>query len=267
MARVYALRGTDLRAVLDLVYQLGADASWTTDPPPRLLAALGRLIGADVSSYTRVDHRTSTLTGAVVVPAERNMAGSPAFKAAFDQHPGLSAYRTGRLRLGVAAAMTDLASEAQLRRLPLYRDFYRPLGTIDQLLCMVTLDRRHGTALALNRSRRGFSDRDRAVLDLFTPHLAQAVAHRRRTTELTEAVHRLSRRADRLDTAFAALPGLTRAERAVVEQAATGLSDRDIGRNLTISPRTVQKHLENVYRKLGVSGRASLVGLLSRETS
>ena len=38
---------------------------------------------------------------------------------------------------------------------------------------------------------------------------------------------------------------------------ARGKSNRDIGDILGLSPRTVNKHLEQVYAKLGVENRAS----------
>jgi DNA-binding CsgD family transcriptional regulator len=38
---------------------------------------------------------------------------------------------------------------------------------------------------------------------------------------------------------------------------ARGKSNRDIGEILGISPRTVNKHLEQVFMKLGVENRAS----------
>jgi DNA-binding CsgD family transcriptional regulator len=38
---------------------------------------------------------------------------------------------------------------------------------------------------------------------------------------------------------------------------ARGKSNRDIGDILGLSPRTVNKHLEQVYSKLGVENRAS----------
>ena len=38
---------------------------------------------------------------------------------------------------------------------------------------------------------------------------------------------------------------------------ARGKSNRDIGEILGLSPRTVNKHLEQVYMKLGVENRAS----------
>ncbi|MFD7261359.1 AAA family ATPase [Streptomyces sp. NPDC059874] len=54
---------------------------------------------------------------------------------------------------------------------------------------------------------------------------------------------------------------LTAQELQVVRLAATGMSNRDIGARLFISPRTVGYHLSNAYPKLGVASRATLAGL------
>ncbi|KKB80016.1 LuxR family transcriptional regulator [Devosia soli] len=51
--------------------------------------------------------------------------------------------------------------------------------------------------------------------------------------------------------------GLTRRESEVLLWIARGKSNRDIGEILGLSPRTVNKHLEQVYAKLGVENRAS----------
>ena len=60
--------------------------------------------------------------------------------------------------------------------------------------------------------------------------------------------------------------GLTRREGDVLSGAAAGLSDAEIGAELFISTRTVQKHLEHVYRKLGVRDRDSAAAVaLGRE--
>jgi DNA-binding NarL/FixJ family response regulator len=48
---------------------------------------------------------------------------------------------------------------------------------------------------------------------------------------------------------------VTRREAAVLDLLARGLTDRQIARRLAISPRTVEKHLEHAYPKLGVHGR------------
>lgn len=51
--------------------------------------------------------------------------------------------------------------------------------------------------------------------------------------------------------------GLTERESEVLLWLARGKSNQDIGQILTMSPRTVNKHLEQVFRKLGVENRTS----------
>jgi DNA-binding CsgD family transcriptional regulator len=50
---------------------------------------------------------------------------------------------------------------------------------------------------------------------------------------------------------------LTGREAEVLLWIAQGKSNRDIGEILGLSPRTVNKHLEQIYQKLGVENRAS----------
>lgn len=57
--------------------------------------------------------------------------------------------------------------------------------------------------------------------------------------------------------------GLGSRERQVAGLAAAGRSFKEIAKDLGISPATVNNHLANIYRKLGVRNRAGLVTLLS----
>ncbi|WP_445168018.1 AAA family ATPase [Mycolicibacterium sp. Dal123E01] len=59
---------------------------------------------------------------------------------------------------------------------------------------------------------------------------------------------------------------LTGAERQVAENAAAGLSNKQIAATLYLSPKTVEMYLSNAYRKLGIRSRAQLAGRL-RELS
>jgi DNA-binding CsgD family transcriptional regulator len=56
----------------------------------------------------------------------------------------------------------------------------------------------------------------------------------------------------------------TRAEREVVRHVVHGLSNREIGKLLFVSARTVETHLGHVYSKLGVSSRVELTGVVMR---
>jgi DNA-binding NarL/FixJ family response regulator len=83
---------------------------------------------------------------------------------------------------------------------------------------------------------------------------------------LFETMCLLSLRADdaqapsRLSTA-----SLTPRETEVLSWIAKGKTNRDVGEILGMSPRTVNKHLEHVFEKLGVETRAAAAALASRE--
>jgi DNA-binding CsgD family transcriptional regulator len=57
---------------------------------------------------------------------------------------------------------------------------------------------------------------------------------------------------------------LTQREAEVLMWIARGKSNRDIAEILTLSPRTVNKHLEQIYAKLGLENRASAAALAVR---
>ncbi|GAA3033537.1 hypothetical protein GCM10020000_08450 [Streptomyces olivoverticillatus] len=64
--------------------------------------------------------------------------------------------------------------------------------------------------------------------------------------------------------------GLTGAEQRVAARAASGMPNRAIAAELSVTPRTVELHLTKVYRKLGIQGRPELADALGhtpRETS
>lgn len=52
---------------------------------------------------------------------------------------------------------------------------------------------------------------------------------------------------------------LTAREQLILARVADGATNAAIARGLGTSPRTVAKHLEHVYRKLGVSSRAAAI--------
>jgi RNA polymerase sigma factor (sigma-70 family) len=63
-----------------------------------------------------------------------------------------------------------------------------------------------------------------------------------------------------------ALGDLTPQQRQIVQLAADGLTNREIGDQLYLSPRTVSSHLYRAYPKLGIAGRREL-NTIVKETS
>jgi DNA-binding CsgD family transcriptional regulator len=64
-----------------------------------------------------------------------------------------------------------------------------------------------------------------------------------------------------------ALSGLTPQQRQIVRLASDGLTNRQIGDRLFLSPRTVSSHLYRSYPKLGVVGRNQLRDVIARAST
>jgi DNA-binding NarL/FixJ family response regulator len=91
-----------------------------------------------------------------------------------------------------------------------------------------------------------------------TIHYAGRISHGEHLLLLQE--DRADVSAQRLSHGFK----LTVREAEVLNWLAAGKTDRDIAAILTISPRTVNKHLERIYPKLGVETRAAAAAAASR---
>jgi RNA polymerase sigma factor (sigma-70 family) len=59
-----------------------------------------------------------------------------------------------------------------------------------------------------------------------------------------------------------ALAALTPQEQQIARLAAEGLSNREIGERLFLSPRTVSTHLYRIYPKVNVRSRAELARII-----
>jgi len=222
-----------LRAALDL---LGAMNEAALDKASFARLGVERLPSLVASEFT-------TLSICHLASGRREVFGLPAGalsaedRAAFDRHfhehplVRYHAYQGGRS----TQRISDSLSLEQFRRSALYNDYYRRIR-IDHAMAL-PIYVRDGllVSFVLNRTRRDFTDRERALLDLLKPHLAKV--YQRMST-----VGRLTAR-----------------EAEVLRWVAAGKSDAQIGAILRISARTVQKHLQNVYDKLGVENRTAAV--------
>ena len=91
-------------------------------------------------------------------------------------------------------------------------------------------------------------------------------------TRVREAIEAWARRAQRGTSAdvpaktFAGQDLLTARERDVLNQIAAGLSNKQAGRELGISPRTIEVHRARIMEKLGAKNAADLVRIVLSES-
>ena len=96
-----------------------------------------------------------------------------------------------------------------------------------------------------------FSERDRFVLEALEPHITARLSRLMNTGGIAVI------QVDDLNREF----GVTKREAEVMTCIAYGMAVPEIAAKLIISERTVEKHLENIYRKVGVNNRMSLMKL------
>jgi DNA-binding CsgD family transcriptional regulator len=236
-------------AVTSVAYATLAD-SLPADPLPPLLEALRSVVGADVTGFYH--HEWHGWTTAVqlapstawrIVPLERAptsvMAG---------MHPGIA--HLVRVRPTHPFAVTDVVPEREWVGSELFAVMRADWGRNQQFALPVT--GRPGVpasdVFVLGRmSGGGFTALDREISEALLPVLTAVALHR-------DAVATL-RPSEALSGA------LTARELAVLGLLADGMPAPRIAVRLGMAPRTAQKHLEHVYRKLGVHSGGDAVRL------
>jgi DNA-binding CsgD family transcriptional regulator len=237
----------ELHAALDVLHAIGEGCAGSGDFARRGVACLPRLVASELTTLSVCDldggHRSvvSDQPGAI---SRREIE---VFDRYFYDHPLVREH--GRKPDAVTKRIADCVPDGAFRASPLFNDYYRVIGIDHVTAVPIHVDRRFLVSFVLNRTGRGFNDRERDLLDVVRPHLAN--------------LYRLGVAADRVSEVPADVPfdlaaaPLTPREREVLDWVAAGKTNRDIAAILGASPRTVEKHLERIYEKLGVETRTA----------
>ncbi len=202
---------------------LGAMSEAARDVASFAAAGVERLPALVASEFT-------TLSVCNLVNGRRQVYGMPAGalsaddRAAFDRH--FHNHPLVRFHGHEGGRRTQRISDClpfeRFRRSALYNDYYRRIRIDNAMALPVYVGNGLLVSFVFNRTRRDFSERERLLLDLVG----------------------------------------TRREAEILRWLAAGKSDAQIGAILGTSPRTVQKHLQHLYEKLGVENRTAAAARL-----
>lgn len=215
----------------------------------QLVAGLRELVPCDLVSFNDID---LVQTGTTLTWYEPELVPRASVQQAFDalqhEHPLIIEYaRTGDPS---PLRMSDFIALNELRGRDLWQEVFRPLETNHQLAFAVSIRPGGVIGIGINRWARDFDGEELATGRLVQQGLTAAYEHVRLRTWMQ------AREPSELDV-------LTTREREVLALIATGRTNRQIGRLLFISPRTVDKHIENLLAKLGCRSRTEAVARLS----
>jgi predicted ATPase/class 3 adenylate cyclase/DNA-binding CsgD family transcriptional regulator len=238
------------------------ETAWAQTTPPRRAAArafnpmpVALLATGDVAGARRwVDEAVDCVPGYFQAPA---LLGRALI--------GLAEGSPGSALEDVCAALTVMASFRAYLRLP---DVLESLARVlaDDGEPMVAVRLLGGADGARERSgevrwphfRPNFEVTLAACRDALSDNEFDALWAEGKALSPDEIIAYALRGRGRRRRASSGWSALTRAEAEVVRLVADGLTNKDIGARLFVSPRTVQTHLTHVYAKLGVSSRVQL---------
>ena len=228
-------------------------------PPPvefarRGVALLPHLVASEVTTLSICD----LATGRRRVVSNPHDAISSEALGAFDRHffthPLVHYHATHHA--GGVHRITDSMPEREFRATSLYADYYMKVGLDHSLALPLHVDGDLLVSFVFNRTGRDFGDRERDLLERMRPQLANlfrasvAVAQMRFATAGAGGMP---------PPAEDRLAQLTPREREVLGWVTAGKTNAQIAQILGTSPRTIAKHLERVYQKLGVESRIAAV--------
>lgn len=321
----------------------------------QVVSTLPSVIPADLVLYSEVNPRKRTATWVMEPIPPRVSELTPAFERYVRERPRVHPH--GQSRGGEALRISDFLARSRFQKLRFYDRVHRMIGAEHRMTTELPTTPPLEIGIYLSRSGEDFSERDRLLLDMLRPHLAQAHRNAEAATEMRtyldsaqHAVEELDRgvivltpgcrvrwctnRARRLATEYfgpfgpasrlpeelrrwaehqrsllsanGAVPplpepliaerlgqrlvvrfvadaeenryllllekqtlpfsagtlrslGLTRREAEILLWIARGKTNTEVAELLYISPRTVKKHLEHIYQKLGVERRTEAV--------
>ena len=238
----------ELRQALEFVRQV--QSAPDLDAYSRAVLRLRELVPCDLIAYQEVDVASGETFGAYD-PEERAFPGiEEVFARYAHEHPVIRHHLASD---GSPTAISDLISAEELHGLDLYREVFARVGAEDQLSFALPSPPEKAIGVAMNRGQRGFSARDRELIELVRPHLIQAFLDARMREEL-----------DPLGEPNLRALGLTRREAEVARLLVQGRSAAQLASELTISVHTARNHIASIYTKLGVRTRAGAVATILR---
>ena len=234
-----ALAEADYRGMLEFL-EVAGEVDGVDPFPEPVLAALRRLIPADVVSYGELDRERAGWRAGVRWQGVPRADVTPDIHEAHLRFTHQKPHPPWAPVAGRAARWSDLLSRRELQRLDVYAEVGKPLGAKYELELWLLTPNGVAGGFAFDRYESDFSGRDLSVLDTLRPHLVQLWRNARRRTPAAAGL-------------------LTSREREILAWVARGKTNREIAAVLYLAPGTIGKHLDNVYAKLGVRSRAGAV--------
>jgi DNA-binding CsgD family transcriptional regulator len=202
------LTNSEVRSLLKFLQKLLTPCTLET-LPDLILSQLPQVVQSELTVWTLVSFQHHKILNLVTSGSADAFEYFQVANQHFDEHPFVLYYlQTGN---GEAHSISDFISEEQLHRLEgLYQQFLQPIGMEDQMVMVlprtscskndriVSCQQKEDVVISLYRSQRGFSERERVLLNLLRPHLSQAFETAKVFTQLQQSLAQLNHTVEQL---------------------------------------------------------------------
>lgn len=172
-------------------------------------------------------------------------------------------------KTGVYTILSETTAE-KFHQTDLYRKFYKDIGVEDQLIFRL-FHIKGAYVIAYSRDT-AFSEKERVFIELLKPQVAIALKNWRRIRDLEKDLRTLQQPPSENEPPLEAdvdektlIDSLTPRQMEIAELIAQGMNNKQIAGVLQIAPKTVGKHIENIFETLKIHNRSTLVALWQNE--
>jgi hypothetical protein len=182
------------QSVMGCIREIYSDLNYETIPV-HILSAISKIIPASQYTYDEINpskqkfiHRgfPKNADPKMLPLFQAYMHEHPVINLVFPDvckpHPFLAQIKKSACRRhmpvrsveGMVVRISDLLTNHRFHRLGLYNEFYRPQNINYQILLTVLHRPPHGVGITLNRDGVDFTEKERLILNLLSPHILQA---------------------------------------------------------------------------------------------
>jgi DNA-binding CsgD family transcriptional regulator len=175
-----------------------------------IVSALPKVIPSEWTSYNEVNLRSQTNTFVMEPVPSDFPEGEKVFARHIPEHPIIRYHQ--ETHDGRALKISDLLTQREFHRLGLYNEFFRRLEVEHQMAIVLPAPAPLVIGIAVNRSGKDFSERDRLLLNLLRPHLIQAYRNAESIARLQQDSAYLKQALEELYRGVIVLTGKTRVQ-------------------------------------------------------
>jgi DNA-binding CsgD family transcriptional regulator len=142
----------------------------------RLINSVNQLIPSDITAFDIFDEE-SLYKGYIVHEPFNAISKSEleTFAELINEHPFFSELIDEK-KSGILT-LTDKSSESEFKKTNIYNHFYRRVGVSHQMSVALPVNTENFVTCTLNRSGQNFDEDEKALMNLFQPHLLSAIGN------------------------------------------------------------------------------------------